>query len=83
MSIYEFHLLTEDEQLHQLWSNGMYIGKRRHHDYTYILFQLDAFYVELSYRKYRTQLCRVHCTRSTNILDPYLHFVEVEVLANY
>lgn len=63
-----------------LYAHGVYIGKRRVGRRTMLLYQLESFYVELCYRKYRCSVNHVHCFQSTSLLDPYLAEMDVEVL---
>lgn len=47
-----------------------------------VLYQLDAFYVEIYYRKYRCLVQRVRCFTSTMCLNPYLENMDVAELIN-
>jgi len=80
MTLFEFRLLSYPEQLKLLYEEATYIGKRRESGITLLLFQLSAFYVEISYSLYRVKIEGIICTESTDILDPYLEQVEVELL---
>jgi hypothetical protein len=78
MTLYEFKLLTDNEQLNLLYEQGVYIGKRKIDNETVLLYQLDSFYVELFYIKYRCYVRRLHCFHSTVFLDPYLESIKIE-----
>jgi hypothetical protein len=78
--MYEFQLLPGSEQLDLLQQSGCYVGKRRENNLTVLLYQLDVFYVEVFYAKYRCFIKRIHCFRSTAYLDPYLEQIDVEHL---
>ena len=80
MTIYEFRLFDDWEQLDLLRKEGLYIGKRKEKHLIALLYQLDSFYVEIFYHKYRFQVVRLRCTRSTSILHPYLEQIDVEAL---
>ena len=80
MTLYEFKLLSGNEQLDILYNQGVYIGKRKHGKETIVLYQLESFYVELFYIKYRCYVRRIHCFHSTLLLDPYLEGMNVEHL---
>ena len=75
-----FRLLPQNEQLDLLYAEGVYIGKRKLFQYQCILYQYDAFYVELLYRKYRTIIHTINYYTSTNCLDPYLEQIDAEEL---
>lgn len=80
MTIYDFQLLPEQQQIEMLYKEGVYIGKRRESISCIILYQFESFYVEVYYRKYRSQIKYFHCFESTDYLDPYLEQIDVENL---
>lgn len=79
MTLFEFKLLTDADQLDLLYSEGVYIGKRKENNQTILLYQLDSFYVEVFYKKYRYFVSEVRCTDSTSCLEPYLEQINVEL----
>ena len=78
MTKYEFQLLPEQEQINILYQQGVYIGKRKESFSIILLYQLESFYVEVFYRKYRSHVKNLHCFESTELLDPYLEQIDVE-----
>lgn len=80
MTLQEFCLLPKREQIEILHQQAVYIGKRKRRLHTTILFQLDAFYVEVQYRQYRKVVQEIYCTASTTIVDSYLDQINVEGL---
>jgi hypothetical protein len=82
MTLFEFQLLPQAEQLDLLYVEGTYIGKRREGTQVRILYQLEGFYVEVQYRQYRRIAEKLNCFRSTALLDPYLDLIDVENLVN-
>jgi hypothetical protein len=82
MNLFDFQLLSMHDQVKVLYEQGVYIGKRRNNDYTALLYQLEGFYVEISYRQYRRHIDRIYCSASTSILDPYLEQIDVVHLVN-
>ncbi|MDB5251463.1 MAG: hypothetical protein JWP27_632 [Flaviaesturariibacter sp.] len=80
MTQFDFQLLPPTEQLDLLYSDGVYIGKRKEANRTVLLYQLDAFYVEVFYAKHRCFYTGIRCFRSTVLLDPYLESIDVEHL---
>ncbi|MGZ3839415.1 MAG: hypothetical protein ACXVMS_00135 [Flavisolibacter sp.] len=79
MTRFEFQLLSEAEKLESLYQEGTYIGKRRILDSSSILYQLDGFYVEVLYQKYRCQIRQIRCSENTILLDPYLEQIGLPV----
>jgi len=80
MNLFQFQLMSQGEQLSLLYREGIYVGKRKD-DLTFLLYQVDTFYVEVAYHKYRCHIAGVRATMSTTILDPYLEQIDIAILA--
>jgi len=80
MRVYEFQLLPQQKQVEILYRYGVYIGKHNYASSITLLYQVDGFYVEVFYRKYRSHIKLLHCFESTEFLDPYLKQIDVENL---
>lgn len=80
MTLYDFQLLPEHEQIETLYQQGVFIGKRKEAFSIILLYQLESFYVEVYYRKYRSYVKKLYCFDSTELLDPYLEQIDVENL---
>ncbi len=76
----EFRLLPQAEQLDLLYTMGVFIGKRKQDNISILLFQLDSFYAEVHYQKHRCFASYILCSRSTDLLEPYLEQIELEDL---
>ena len=48
---------------------------------TLLLYQLFGFYIEVVYNVYRIKIYKLTYSDSTDLLDPYLEQVEIELLA--
>jgi hypothetical protein len=77
MTQFDFQLLDQNLQLNLVYEHGVYIGKRKENEKTILLYQYDAFYVEVFYTKHRCIAEKVKCFRSTFLLDPYLDDIYV------
>lgn len=77
MSEKEFALLKEEKQVFFLQKDGVYIGKRKCGRQNVLLYQLDSFYVEIFYRKYRCLVDRIVFHNSTSCLEPYLSQIQL------
>ncbi|RYD95537.1 MAG: hypothetical protein EOP50_07850 [Sphingobacteriales bacterium] len=82
MTLFDFQLLPQTEQLDLLYEQGTYVGKRKTGAQTCILYQLEGFYVEVIYRQYRRVVDKLHCFRAMSLLDPYLELIDVEHLVD-
>jgi len=80
LGLAEFLALLPEQQFDLLHSDGVYIGKRKAHGQTIILFQLHGFYVEVHYRRYRRDVEQLVTSKETEILQPYLEQVHVRDL---
>ena len=80
MKMHDFQLLPEEEQIEILYQSGVFIGKQKQAFSIILLYQLESFYVEVVYTKYRNHVKHLHCFDSTEMLEPYLEQIDVENL---
>jgi hypothetical protein len=78
MSLCDFYLMTENEQIEVLYRDAVYVGKRKNEGLVAILFQLDTFYVEINYKKYRYFVESMQVFTTTEILEPYMEQINVD-----
>ena len=64
--------LDKERQADEIHKNGVYVGKRKMKGTTMVLYQLEGFYVELTYIKYRTIIEKVLISDCPSMLDPYI-----------
>jgi hypothetical protein len=83
MTIYEFHLLPYNDKVELLYTRGVYIGKRKAPKNIKVLYQLDSFYVEIFYKKYRQFIDHLSYFNSADKLNPYLSQVDVGDIIKY
>jgi hypothetical protein len=60
-----------------LYEQGVYIGKLKL-QLTHLLFQLDGFYVEISYTSYRKAIHTIRYSDFITIAEPYLEQISIE-----
>ena len=77
MTMFDFLLLPENEQLDILYSEGVYLSKRIAETIPVVLYQIEDFYVEVFYKEYRRYIQRIRCFKSTSLLDPYLEQIQL------
>lgn len=82
MTLNEFALLQQKEQIEVLYQYGVYQGKRKLGGKAVVLYQLESFYVELVYRQYRVQVAGVWAFEDTKGIEPYLAQIDIEELIN-
>lgn len=83
MTMYEFNLLSEDEKVDLLYHEGTYLAKRKKHNLTLVLYQLEDFYVEVHYNKYRYLINDIRYFHSLELLNPYLEQIDIEEIMRY
>lgn len=66
-----FLALSQEKQLNQLQSEGVYIGKKANATSTSLLYQYQTIYVEVHYAVHRTKVETIVCHTETEILDRY------------
>jgi hypothetical protein len=82
MTMYEFRILGDQEQLDIIHGQGVYIGKRKAKDLVSVLYQVESFYVELFYKRYRYFISHSRCSSSVTIAEPYLEQIDLAELVN-
>lgn len=80
LSISEFEELDSEAKIDLLHKEGAYVGKRKHEGLDMVLFQLYDFYVEIHYKKYRSEIDHLVISCDTSLLQPYLDQVRVNDL---
>lgn len=76
----EYIELTDEQQYDILHRDGVYVGKRKVGKQTVVLFQLYGFYVEVYYKQYRKQIERTVASDDVDIVQPYIHQVNIRDL---
>ena len=72
MTLYQFIRMDEMEQGEALWEHGVHIADRDEGEHKLILYQIDAFYVEVWYHKEYNVVRKYRSFLSTDELEPYL-----------
>lgn len=83
MTMYEFFHLPRARQMDVLYQEGIYLAKRKDAGFTLVLYQLDSYYVEVRYRKYRKVIESLRCFHKLDLLEPYLEQIDVEELIRF
>lgn len=77
MTISDFSLLELTDQLALLYTDGVYLCKRKSGKTTVLLYQLKNMYVEIFYLIYRREVHHVTYSDSVDIVDPYLASIPI------
>lgn len=77
MTLYQFSLLDEIEQAEMLWEKGVFLMTIDDLEHNYILYQLEAFYIEVKYHKQLNVIQSLKTFKTTDLLTPYLHQIDI------
>jgi hypothetical protein len=72
MTIQRFNALNQHNQQKKLISSGVYIADRMTDDYHALLFELNGFFVEVTYNNQEDEILAVNGFEGTENLAPYL-----------
>ncbi len=77
MNVFDFHRLSEKQQLDTLEDSGVFLAERVGTFYNIKLYQVDGFYVELYLHTHFNVVVNINCFTSTDCLDPYLESIDL------
>ena len=80
MTIIEFRKLRELKQLNAVRNRGVFLAERCDHKSKYVLYQLDAFYIEFIYDLDEPSLREMEIFGGTALLEPYLDDIRIPAL---
>lgn len=80
MTRYHFNILEENEKANIIWTKGVQIGERRDAFHQILLFQVDAFYVEVYHHTHFNVITKMQSFSNLNKLQPYLVEISLEGL---
>jgi hypothetical protein len=76
MTLKKFYTLDETEKWEAVW-NGELVADYKEQSFRYVLYQLDAFYVELRYHMEHNVLTGLRAFDDMQELEPYLKQIEL------
>jgi hypothetical protein len=83
MTMYQFNCLNEVRRIELLRSAGVSIGSRQEGSHKILLYQIDAFYVEVFYQYFQEKMVKIKSFSNTDQLDPYLNSINIACLLNH
>lgn len=81
MTLYQFNALDEMEQAEAVWS-GTHIGDRQDEKHNILLYQIDAFYVEVYYNREHNEIVRFRSFSNPDQLFAYVGKINIDGLIN-
>ena len=76
MTLYQFNLLPERDQYEAAWG-GTFLVDRLEGNKKYIVYVVDAFYVEVRYDAQENAVESIRAFSSTVPLEPYLSVIDI------
>jgi hypothetical protein len=80
MTLQRFNALNQQHQQKKLLSRGVYIADRITEDYQALLFELNGFFVEVTYNKQEDEIMNVSSFEDTDELAPYLNDIKLSYI---
>jgi len=79
MTLGIFNSMMELDQVKAIWHRGVFLAERRDEDTRYVLYQLDAFYIEFSYNISDNTQKQMTAFAGTGPLDPWLENIYISI----
>ena len=80
MTLYQFKFLEKQEQIDLIDKKAVFLAERIDGDYTYKLYQLDAFYIEEEWHTKFNERRSFISFISEDKLTPYLNTIDLAAL---
>lgn len=77
MTLYEYRMLDELEQLEAVWNFGIKLAERSETVFTYTLYAIDSFYVEVKRHINNEGYVDFRPFCSSTPLEPYLSQIDI------
>ena len=72
-------MLPESLQFEQLRKKAVLLADYTKERYTYVLYQLEGFYIEVRYNTMNNEVIGIRSFKNTELLDPYLTAIRIEL----
>lgn len=79
----QFNLLSPAEQSCKLYKHGVFVGKKKTAEGISMLWQYEAFYVEIVYKLYRLKMESITCHTAVDIVFEYPQLLDLKGLLVY
>ncbi len=79
MTLYQFNLLDEQEQIEAIWYKSVKLAEREDEEHFYNLYQIDSFYIEEKFIKPDKLRVAFKTFATTTLLEPYLDKMRIKL----
>lgn len=76
----EYETLSKEDQISLLWQLGNFLATYSMADAVYLLYDMDYFYVEISYKPESKKLIAIRSFTDAAFLEPYVEHIEISQL---
>ena len=83
MKFTTFKTLPNRQKQDVLWAKGVPVAYRRTENLHYMLFQIDAFYMEVGYCLKNEAIKSMKAFEDMKRLEPYLKLIQLPSIFNY
>lgn len=82
MTLYQFNTMDEMEQIEAIWYYSTKLAEREDETFLYLLYQIDAFYIEEKVHKAHNvrHAFRSFSSTTSELLKPYLDKIDISDL---
>ena len=77
MKYLQFNLLSDEDKLKEVWTNGVLVAERQTGIFKYGLYQVEDYYAEQVHNNFWTDSKITRTFKSTSFLDPYLTAIDI------
>jgi hypothetical protein len=77
MKYREFNTLTDLDRADAAWTKGVLLAERREAFHKMMLYQLDDFYIEVTYHTHFNVVLKVQSFKDPRFLEPYLQAIDI------
>ena len=79
MDLQAFNALDQQDQFHLLFEVGVLLLDRNDDACSYLLYQIDGFYLEVGQRLDAKEISGMVSFNSTDLLEPYLESIDISI----
>ena len=80
ITLYEFNALNDFDKGEALWEYGVHLSERFDDLCGYLLYQINDFYVEVTYNVDANQISKFTSFKTETKLQPYLNKIDISDL---
>ena len=77
MTLSKFNMLSQTQQYQVLMDRAVYLSNRSDNNFNYILYQIDAFYIEVKFDLVANDFIMYRAFEDMSELEPYLEEIDL------